>query len=104
VIAGLLAVREALRLVIHLTRPLHRGMFGSAGVLTRAAGCSEARHGQFPDTPSCLSQSSCTPHSLTWKPKCSVLVMRHVVRAPTLQRQSPPHSSAGEQHASAYGA
>ena len=43
---GLLAVREAryAGLVIHLTRPPLRWMFGSAGKRTRPAGCCETRH------------------------------------------------------------
>jgi hypothetical protein len=45
---GLLAVREAryAGLVIHLTRPPLRWMFGSAGKRTRPAGCCEIRHGR----------------------------------------------------------
>jgi hypothetical protein len=33
-------------LAIHQTRPFLRGVFGSAGVLTRPAWCSETRHGR----------------------------------------------------------
>jgi hypothetical protein len=64
---GLLAALEALGLAIHLTRLSFRAMFGSAGELTRPAGCSETRHDWCFGIPQQLSQGSST-HSLTHSP------------------------------------
>jgi hypothetical protein len=56
-------------LTIHLTLPSIRGMFGSAGVLTHPAGCSETRHDRVLGGDHQLSQRSAT-QSLTLPRGC----------------------------------
>jgi hypothetical protein len=69
--------------VKHLTRPPLRRMLGSAGVLTRPAGCAEARalgHHQLPTASPLthsLSQRSCTPLSLTRSHNAAALCLTH---------------------------
>ena len=86
VLVGLLAALEALGLAIHLTRLSLRAMFGSAGELTRPAGCSDTRHDWCFGIPQQLSQGSST-HSLTHRSTraaCPLLLRTSSPPCPTL--------------------
>ena len=86
VLVGLLAALEALGLAIHLTRLSLRAMFGSAGELTRPAGCSETQHDWCFGIHQQLSQGSST-HSLTHRSTraaCPLLLRTSSPPCPTL--------------------
>jgi hypothetical protein len=97
VLVGLLAALEALGLAIHLTRLSLRAMFGSAGELTRPAGCSETQHDWCFGIPQQLSQGSST-HSLTHRSTraaCPLLLpnviasLSHTLRRSCMSQSSP---------------